>query len=214
MDARMIDESSSEAKCLDVKPCFGYLFRVHAREPPMRFLLVVLLLTASSACSSIYTLPPPPSGAPKDVNLTPGADDRESEAAYLAARQSIIKLFGLLQQQRYPEADELLSAETRAFLTFNTDKSVGEVLADGKLTLATGELVEINPVTTLLAEDVSRLVDAVPGLDEQETPSRKEVFAILSNDRAQRIVMIKEAGQWVLHRTRIAQPIPITPSAD
>lgn len=180
----------------------------------MRHLFLGLLVVVSSACSSIYTLPPPPSGAPQNVNLTPGADNRESEAAYLQARQSIIKLFGLLQQQRYPEADALLSSETRAFVTFNTEKSVSETLADGKLTLATGELVDIDPVSTLLAEDISRLVDALPGIEEQETPSRKEVFAILSNDRAQRIVMIKEAGQWVLHRTRIAQPIKITPSAD
>lgn len=180
----------------------------------MRYVVACALFVSLAGCANIYTLPPPPADRDKSVELTPGADQDNDTQAYLEARQSVIRLFGLLQQQRYPEAEDLLSAETREFVTFGSEKSVSEVFGDRKLTLASGEVVDFDPVPTLLAEDVSRLVDAVPGIEEQETPSRKEVFAILSNDRAQRIVMIKEAGQWVLHRTRIAQPFPITPSSD
>lgn len=169
-----------------------------------RFTLLFSL--AVSACSNLYTLPEPHQGASKEVNLTPGADDRQGEADYLAARQVIIKLYGLLQQQRYVEAMEHMSSETRDFITYGTDKSVAEVFADGHLTLADGTSVDIDPVTSILAADVSRLVDSIPGREEQETPARKEIFAILPNDMVQHIVMIKEKGQWVLHRTRIAEP--------
>ncbi len=177
----------------------------------MRLFFALIICGMLPACTNIYKLPEP-SAATQDVNLTPGADDRQGEQDYLAARQTVITLFGLLQQQRYPEAEEFMSQETQSFLRYGSDKSVAEVLADGKLTLANGEVVDIEPVTTLLAEDVSRLTDSVPSIEEQETPARKEIFAILSGDRVQRIVIIKETGRWVLHRTRIAEPTP-TPAA-
>jgi hypothetical protein len=180
----------------------------------MRLILALIASMALPACTSIYVLPEPTESA-QDVNLTPGSDDRQGEQDYLAARQTVITLFGLLQQQRYPEAEELLSRETQSFIRYGGGKSVSEVLADGKLTLANGEVVDIEPVTMLLGEDISRLTESVPGIEEQETPARKEVFAILSGDRVQRIVIIKETGRWVLHRTRIAEPTSTaTPSAD
>ncbi|MEZ4462858.1 MAG: hypothetical protein R3E66_24650 [bacterium] len=170
---------------------------------------VPLIVILSFGCSDVYRLPDPKPGQTTNVNLTPGADDRQGEADYLQARQTIIKLFSLLQQQRYPEAEELLSKETVAFVTYGTDKTFAEVLADGKLTQPNGEVVDLDPVFMLLASDDSRLVDAIPGIEEQETPARKEIFAVLPNDQFQRIVIIKEAGRWVLHRTRIAQTSPI-----
>lgn len=173
----------------------------------MRLILALLICGTLSACTNIYVLPKP-TAATQDVNLTPGADDRQGEQDYLAARQTVITLFGLLQQQRYPEAQDLMSQETQAFLRHGSEKTTSEVLADGKLILASGEVVDIDPVSMLLAQDVSRLTDSVPGIQEQETPARKEVFAILSGDRVQRIVIIKETGRWVLHRTRIAEPTP------
>ena len=170
---------------------------------------VLLIAISSFGCSDVYRLPDPKAGAATNVNLTPGTDDRQGEADYLQARQTVIQLFSLLQQQRYPEAEDLVSKETVAFITFGTEKSFAETLADGKLTQPDGEVVDLDPVSMLLASDVSRLVDALPGIEEQETPARKEIFAVLPNDEFQRIVIIKEAGRWVLHRTRIAQTSPI-----
>lgn len=167
--------------------------------------IVFLLPFLTFGCSTPYHLPEPP---PPDQRVsTEDADQTQmSEKSYLEARAAIIQLYGLLEQQRFQEAVSLLSTETIGFLTFQSDSSAEVVLADGKMKVGE-ELVEFKPVSILLAEDVSQLVDSLPDVEEQETSNRKEIFAV-TEESAIRIVMIKESGKWVLHRTRLPKPVP------
>ncbi|QED25975.1 hypothetical protein FRD01_01605 [Microvenator marinus] len=157
------------------------------------------LALASSGCAARYELPPPPPESERVSVQTAEQDD--SQEAYLEARQAIVQLFSLLQQQRYEEASGLLSQETKSFLTLNSESSVQDVLAAGKITTENG-LVDFDPVLTLLAPNLTQLVDSVDGEEESETATRKEIFAI-HDSGATKIVVIKESGKWVLHRTRL-----------
>jgi hypothetical protein len=171
-------------------------------------LLFVMLAFAASACASNpYQLPPPP---PRDEwiddAVDPKADERRREMLYLEARTSLLGLFNLLSNQRYEEASAMVSAETRDFLTRGGQDEFTDVLAAGKLALGNGEVVEIDPVSTLVAPDLTGMVDTVDGIGENETDARKELFVPVDGGYL-RIVMIKEGGNWVLHRTRLPQPI-------
>jgi len=164
------------------------------------FLFFFLLI----GCSNPYQLPDPPPPEER-VSQTEGNDVKESEQNYLEVRATIIQLYNLLEQQRYQEAVALLSKETQDFLTYRSESSPEAVLAEGKM-IVEEQVVEFRPVHMLLASNISQLVDALPNVEEQETSNRKEVFAV-TEEGAIRIVMIKESGKWVLHRTRL--PIPV-----
>ena len=171
-------------------------------------LLIVLIAFAVTACASNpYQLPPPP---PEDQWIDdaadPKAEERKREMLYLEARTTILGLFNLLSNQRYEEASKMVSSETRDFLTGGGNLEFADVLASGKLELGNGEVVELNPVSTLVAPDLTGMVDSVEGIGENETDSRKELFVPVEGG-FQRVVMIKEGGAWVLHRTRLPQPI-------
>jgi len=169
---------------------------------------VALVLAAAGCRGTLYELPsPPPPSERHSVSLIPGEEQRADEKLYLAARASVLELYNLLSTQRYREAAQLMSVETRDFLMHGgKGKSVAEVLGGGKLQMPDGEVVDLDPVPMLLAADVSKLTDTVAGVEEHETQARKEIFAHLPSGKVQRIVMIKERGKWVLHRTRLSTP--------
>lgn len=173
----------------------------------MKFPILILFCLSFSGCASLYELPAPP--PPNERKSTEEADDTDaaaSERAYLEARAAIIVLYNLLQQQRYQEAVEQISAETRDFISHGTSQSAQDVLASGQI-MINDQVVELDPVSMLLAEDVSQLVESIAGVEEQETSSRKEIFAVVPGG-FRRIVMIQESGKWVLHRTRPSTLIP------
>ena len=166
----------------------------------LRFSSVLWALAlASSGCATRYELPPPPPESERVSVQTAEKDD--SEQAYLEARQVIVQLYSLLQQQRFQEASALLSQETKSFLTLNSESSVEDVLAAGKISTENG-LVDFDPVLSLLAPNLNQLVDSIDSEEESETATRKELFAI-HDSGATKIVVIKESGKWVLHRTRL-----------
>lgn len=166
-------------------------------------LLAGLLATFAIGCVNVYSIPaPPPENERRSVSLIPGEEERQTERDYMAARATIVKVNSLLTQQRYVEALEHLSAETRAFLSHGGNASPDEVLASRNLKLPDGSVVSFEPAALLLAEDISKLEDSVEGINEQETRSRKEIFAVLADGQVTRIVVIKEGGEWVIHRTR------------
>lgn len=176
-----------------------------------RFLFAAAIALTMGCNATLYELPPPPPPAERDsVSLIPGEEERKKEELYLEARTRIIELYNLLNTKRYEEAARLMSLETRDFLQSLGDGApVAEVLAMKELKLPSGKVVPFDPVSILISKDVSQLRDEVAGVEEHETGRRKEIFATLPSGQLQKIVMIAEGGQWVLHRTRI--PEPFTP---
>ncbi len=180
----------------------------------VKFVLIILL-TASFGCrGTLYRLPAPgPAAEQRSVSLIPGEEQRKAEELYLEARAKILEANNLLSTRRYAEAAALLSLETLDWLqSMGGGAEVAEILASGKLRLRDGKVVDFDPVSTLVAQDVSKLADSVDGVEEHETSGRKEIFATLPSGQLQRIVLILEGGQWVLHRTRLPEPFDPPPA--
>lgn len=168
-----------------------------------RFSPLLAAVLLAGCASNLYELPPPPEkGERGDATLAPRAEEEQAQQDYTAARASLLKIYNQLSTQRYDEAVQLMSQETRAFLTYGTDATAADVLADGALTLPSGERVEFEPSTFFVAPDVQKLEDSIEGAPENETDRRREFFAISADGTARRVVMIKQGGEWVLHKTR------------
>ncbi|MEM1347968.1 MAG: hypothetical protein AAGI01_05370 [Myxococcota bacterium] len=179
-------------------------------QTPRLTALCTLLTLSLTACASrnLYELPaPPPEAERTEVSLVPGEDARNREREYIQARAAILRLYQLLSAKRYKESLELMSQETRDMLAFvspTNERDAASTLIEGRMQFRDGQQRSFDPVTTLLADDITSLTDTVEGVEEQETSRRKEIFAEQGEGKdPQRIVMIKEGGKWVLHRTSV-----------
>ena len=173
---------------------------------PVVGLLVAAVTFASGCGGTMYVLPaPPPPGERRSVSLIPGTEESEDDELLQEARATVRTLHRLLQGQRYVEALDWLSAETRDFLAYGDEEGrPEEALARGALQLPDGQRVEIDPLELLVAPDVSTLEDEVPGVEDQETDRRKVLFAIPPGGEPRQIVVIREGDRWVVHRTGVA----------
>ncbi len=167
---------------------------------------VGMVVVAWGCSDNMYVLPDPPAeGERRSVSLIPGEDERLKEQDYIAARASALKLYQLLSTKRFEEAIGLMSQETRDFLVFVSpgEKNALVTLEEGQMKFPDGTLVDADPVEALLSVDMSDLKDEVEGKEEQEGVRRKEIWALSQGKAPRKIVMIKEGGKWVLHRTSV-----------
>ena len=171
---------------------------------PRIALMLIAALAIGGCASNMYELPAPPEeGERADAELASRAEEEQKQKEYAAARAALLKAYNLLSTQRYDEAVALMSQETRALLTYNTDDSAADVLADGALTLPSGERIEFEPSTFFIAADVQKVEDDLDGVEQNETDRRREFFVVSEDGSARRVVMIKQGDEWVLHKTRV-----------
>ena len=165
--------------------------------------LPLLLVCASlAACGGIYTLPEAPAEADRaPVNLDPAAEERESAARYTEARRSLVALYEALGGERWSDAVELLSVETRLLFSEGGDGDAAESLSSGVLSL-NGDEYAFDPIDLLLMHSPETMEDSVPSETESETARRKEVFLIAAEE-TRRVVLILEADQWRVHLRRL-----------
>jgi hypothetical protein len=135
------------------------------------------------------------------VHLDPASEQRESDARYTEARRTLVSLYETLGGERWEDAVDLLSVETRLLLSAGGTGNAAESLAAGTLTI--GEVdYRFDPTDLLLMHDPDAMEDSVVGETESETSRRKEVF-LVNAEETRRVVLIQEADQWRVHLRRI-----------
>jgi hypothetical protein len=168
--------------------------------------LILPLSLALSGCYDLYALPdPPPADQWTQAGLDPTQDEVNQERDALDARKAALALYEKLSAGALEEAWALLSTETHNFLTFgNPDGDGLKALGEGSLTLPGGEPERFDPVDLFLVRDLQRLDDEHPDFpQEAETTHRKELYAISADARVHKVVLIREEGQWRVHRTAL-----------
>ena len=152
----------------------------------------------------MYSLPDPPQQSQwATVSLEPGQEDRDNETRYIAARAAALKLYQTLSDENWDEAWELLSAETQSFLAYVSPEGDGKaVLRSKEMKFPEGDKVAIDPVELFLIRDLRTLEDDREGEAQAETANRKEIFAISTEGKSKKIVLIYEGGAWRIHRTK------------
>ena len=164
----------------------------------------LLAVVGLTGCNSLYALPDPPAaGDWSETSLVPGQDDRDEAGRYIEARTAVLKLYQALTDEEWDTAWELLSAETQNFLDYvSADGNGKQALATGRLKFPGGEEVDFEPVALFLVKDMRKLEDDNGDVSQAETANRKELFAFSAEDDAKKIVVIYEAGEWKIHRTK------------
>ncbi len=181
---------------------------ITTRSAAARRLLGAALLAACAApaCApSIYTLPPPPPEAEwAAVSLVPGEDEKASQRRYIDARAAALELYAALKSKRWGEVWQQLSSETQAALAFAHPTQDGQAaLSEGVLVYQDGARVAFDPMDAWMVPDLKTFEDQLPGEQEAESDTRKEIFAVDRDGHHRKMIMILEAGEWKLHKTRL-----------
>lgn len=161
----------------------------------------IALAVFASGCGGVYQLPaPPPTEERGPVALDPSEEERLSGERYLAARRVIVALYSALEAQRWDEATELLSQETRLLLAAGGIGSDVDALAAGRVSID-GRTYAFDPVELFLLPGADSFEDRVEGEEEHESGRRKEVF-LVADETLRKVVLIDEGGAWRLHMRR------------
>ena len=162
-----------------------------------------LAVFAASCGPAIYEIPPPP---PEDEwtdrELDPTAEEEASAERYAEARRAVLALYEALQDGAFEEAYYLLSNETRILLDTYGGGVGEEALANGLLEVD-GTVYSFDPVDLLLMPEPASFEDSVSGEEENETSRRKELFIFDADDNYRRVIVIREADEWVIHAPRV-----------
>ncbi len=170
-----------------------------------RSTVLPLLLALLTGCGlGLHELPDPPAKeAWTKVSLIPGEDQEADEARYLEARAAVLAFYSALANGRHDEAWGLMSVETQSMLShFAVDGDGKNALASGTLKSAGGSEIEWSPLETFMMPNVKGFEDSLEGEEEHETSARKELFLLGEDGQSKKLVVIREAGKWVIHRTK------------
>ena len=162
-----------------------------------------LVVFAASCGPAIYEIPaPPPEEEWTDRQLDPSAEEEASAERYAEARRAVLALYEALQEGDYEAAYYMLSNETRILLDTYGGGVGDEALANGLLEVD-GTTYAFDPVDLLLMPEPASFEDSVRGEEENETSRRKEIFIFDADEAYRRVVVIREADEWVIHAPRV-----------
>ena len=176
--------------------------------------MFALVLTGAFLLScgpSLYDIPePPPREQWRRHSLNPADTDARSQQNFFAAQDSLLSFVEAMDQERYDDAYDLLSNETRILLDDLSPTGLGEDV------LETGEIrrdetdYRVNAMDLFAIADLSDIVDEpTDGRSEAETYRRKEIYAIGADGNVHHIVLIFEENEWRIHHP----DIDLTPGA-
>ncbi|MFP4601004.1 MAG: hypothetical protein ACLFVJ_22340 [Persicimonas sp.] len=164
--------------------------------------LAVLQMAGMACRSTPYQLPDPP---PETEQQDTQQDSESQRNPDMEAREALLELSELLAEERFEEAEDRLSQQTRDFLAHGNDRGdASDALSAGQMTLPDGRNYRFEPAELLVAGDIARIEDSRDGADDHETSRRRVLYVIDSDGQAHRVVMIREGDQWVLHKTSVS----------
>lgn len=164
----------------------------------VRTVLTMTLVFAVAGCgANVYQLPAPPEET-HSVALDPTADAAADEALYIEARRTVLGLYERLSQQRWSEAWELLSNETRLLLDEGSNQQGEAALSSGEVDLD-GRRYSFDPVDLFVVSGLTAIDDEFDGETQHETDRRREVFATGEGGTVRKIVVIREGDSWRVH---------------
>ena len=171
---------------------------------------LILLTVAAVGCSGLYELPdPPPRDSWQRHSLSPAEDHDRSHERYLAAQDSLLAFVEALSDERFEDAYNLLSNETRILLDDLSPTGRGEhSLATGEITRG-GSEYHVESLDLFVIRDLTRIEDTHDDQMEAETYRRKEIYAVGTDGTVHHIVMILEEDRWRIHKP----DIDLTPGA-
>lgn len=161
----------------------------------------VLCFAVPLGCAdSTYRLPAPGSAGAAQSD-EPDQEHREQRNPDLEARARLLILYQLLAEERFEETEHLLSQQTREFLAHSGSGDASHSLSVGEISLPNGRKYRFEPIEFLIGGEIARIANSADGVEEHETERRREFFVVDPQEQAHRVVMIREGGEWVLHKT-------------
>lgn len=152
----------------------------------------------------MYTLP----DAPPKSEWTETQEAEESPEIvmrrFLDAKRAAIQCFAALADHNWEKAMHWMSSETNAFFeAHSNDQGAAEVFENGTIWLD-GEAMSFDPVGDVFIHELADIRDDFGERKDNESKTRKILYAVSSSGQARELVFVLEDDRWVLEKTEIS----------
>ena len=167
--------------------------------------LVILILGASLAilgCNRMYTLPDaPPESEWKAVEETPAESQEDLIRRFLDAKRAAIQCYAALADSKWEDALKWMSEKTVAYLNDHSNGEGAESVLENGFIYLDDEKTSFDPVGHVFIRGLSDIRDDFAGRTDDESPTRKVLYAVSSSGQAREIVFVYENDKWCLDKS-------------
>ncbi len=168
-----------------------------------KVILICLVTLAACGCTRMYTLPDAPPKAQWQATEEAKESPEDVMKRFLDAKRAAIQCFAALADGRYDTALTWMSAETNTWFDAHSGgKGAAEAFKAKTLEL-NGENIEFDPVGDVFIRDLTDIRDDFGGRKDEESATRKVLYAVNASGQARELVFVLEEDRWRLDSPHI-----------
>ena len=173
----------------------------------IRFILPVVACLVSVGCVRMYTLPDAP---PKSEWVAAQEQEEDPDVVmrrFLDSKRAAIQCFAGLADHNWDKALSWMSQNSKDFFeNHSNNQGAASAFENGTIWID-GEEMSFDPVGDVFIHDLSDIRDEFAGRIDDESKTRKVLYAVSSSGQAREIVFVLEDEKWVLEKTDISSEL-------
>lgn len=168
-----------------------------------KIILISLAMVAAMGCTRMYTLPDAPPKAQWQATEEAKESPEDVMKRFLDAKRAAIQCFAALADGRYDTALTWMSAETNAWFDAHSGGKGAAEAFKTKTVELNGENIEFDPVGDVFIRDLTDIRDDFGGRKDEESSTRKVLYAVSASGQARELVFVLEEDRWRLDSPHI-----------
>lgn len=174
---------------------------ISSSKKPSTQITLISVFILTTGCAGMYSLPPaPPESEWKAIEEEPESQE-DIIRRFLDAKRAAIQCYAALADNNWTGALSWMSADTVAYLEEHSNGEGAEsVLENGTLYL-NDEKTTFDPVGDVFIRGLNDIRDDFGGRSDNESATRKVLYAVSASGQAREIVFIYENEKWRLDKT-------------
>ncbi len=163
-------------------------------------LAVLFVIFAIFGCTRMYTLPDaPPRAEWQSTEQKPQETQEDIVRRFLDSKRAAIQCYAALADGDWERAMSFMSAQTRAFLENHSNgNGAASVFETNTIYSDDGEELAFDPVGDVFIRDLTDIRDDFAGRQDDESQTRKVLYAVSTSGKARELVFILEDDKWRL----------------
>lgn len=155
----------------------------------------------------MYSLPDAP---PKSEWVEAQETEESPEVVmrrFLDAKRSAIQCFAALADHNWEKAMHWMSADTLAFFEEHSNDQGAQAAFESGTIWMDGEAMSFDAVGDVFIHELADIRDDFGERKDNESKTRKVLYAVSASGQAREIVFVLEDDRWVLEKTEISSDL-------
>jgi|GEM_PF-3198752 len=174
-----------------------------------RIMAIGLAGLMAFGCTRMYVLPDAPPESEWVVVAAPKEDPEVAMRRYLDAKRGAIQCYAALASEDWGGALSWMTQETVAALEAASGGEGARAALESGVLLIEGIEVPFDPVEDVFIRNLNDIRDETEGIVDDETESRKVLYAVSGSGESRAVILLLEDGRWRVHWPSL-QPANLT----